>query len=215
MDRCRKNIAEFFGKNPSILFSSSGSESLFTGINGLYKTYKDSFFLTTAVEHSSVLKNITDLPRHRYQILKVTEEGRVDLTTLASVISENRDKKLIFVYSPVNHETGGIQPVKEIYSRISEAGGIVFADAVQAVPRLPLSEWLDYCNMFAMSSHKIYAPKGSGLLYKPDTIKMKTARGGGNQETVTSRVLKILRVLLQCLKLLQFLRRTAVLNIKD
>ena len=183
MDVCRKNIAEFFGKNPEhFYFSSSGSESLFTGISGLYKTYNNSFFLTTAVEHSSVLKNITELPRHRYQILKVTEEGRINLTTFASVISKNRDKKLIFVYSPVNHETGGIQPVKKIYSVISQAGGIVFADAVQSVPRLPLIEWLDYCHMFAMSSHKIYAPKGSGLLYKPDNIKMETTRGGGSQE---------------------------------
>ena len=183
MNSCRKNIADFFSKNPDhFYFSSSASESLFTGITGLYKTFDNSFFLTTAIEHSAVLKNITDLPRHRYRILKVTEEGRVDLTTLASVIAENKDKKIICVYSPVNHETGGIQPVKEIYSRIKGCGGIVFADAVQALPRLPLSEWLDYCDMFAMSSHKIYAPKGSGLLYKPDSIAMEKARGGGNQE---------------------------------
>ncbi len=183
MDSCRRSIAAFFGKNPdSFYFSSSGSESLFAGIMGLYKSYKNSFFLTTAVEHSSVLKNITELPRHRYEILKVTEEGRVNLTTLATVTSANRDKKIIFVYSPVNHETGGIQPVREIYSRIKSLDGIVFADAVQAVPRLPLKEWLDFCDMFAMSSHKIYAPKGSGLLYKPDSIRMEHSRWGGNQE---------------------------------
>ncbi len=101
---------------------------------------------------------------------------------LHRLFSENRDKKIICVYSPVNHETGGIQPVKEIYSRIADAGGIVFADAVQAVPRLPLEEWIDYCDMFAMSSHKIYAPKGTGLLYKPDSIQMKPVRDGGKQE---------------------------------
>ncbi len=87
MDNCRRNIADFFGKNPDhFYFSSSGSESLFTGIKGLYKTFNDSFFLTTAIEHSSVLKNITELPRHRYKILKVTEEGRIDLSTLASAV---------------------------------------------------------------------------------------------------------------------------------
>ena len=183
MDACRKNIADFFSRNSDhFYFSSSGSESLFTGITGLYKSYENSFFLTTSIEHSAVLKNITDLPRHRYHILKVTEEGRVDLRSLASVIAEKKEKKIIFVYSPVNHETGGIQPVREIYQRINDAGGIVFADAVQAVPRLPLSDWLDYCDMFAMSSHKIYAPKGSGLLYKPDSIIMETVRGGGSQE---------------------------------
>ena len=183
INSCRKNIADFFSRNPDhFYFSSSASESLFTGISGLYKSFSNAFFLTTAIEHSAVLKNITDLPRHRYKILKVTEEGRIDLATLASAIAENSGKKIICVYSPVNHETGGIQPVKEIYSRINGAGGIVFADAVQALPRLPLTEWLDYCDMFAMSSHKIYAPKGSGLLYKPDSISMERARGGGSQE---------------------------------
>ena len=183
LEDCRRNIADFFNLEPEhFYFSSSGSESLYTGITGLYKTYKDSFFLTTAIEHSSVLKNITTLPRHRYEILKVTEEGRVDISTLASVISANRDKKIICVYSPVNHETGGIQPVKQIYSKIHDAQGIVFADAVQAVPRLPLEEWVEYCDMFAMSSHKIYAPKGSGLLYKPNSIKMGICRDGGRQE---------------------------------
>ena len=183
LENCRTNISEYFNRNPEhFYFSSSGSESIYAGIRGLYSSYKNSFFLTTAIEHSSVLKNITDLPRHRYQILKVTDEGRIDLSSLALVIAENRGKKIICVYSPVNHETGGIQPVKEIYTRVNAANGIVFTDSVQAVPRLPVDEWIDYCDMFAMSSHKIYAPKGSGLLYKPESVSMDISRSGGSQE---------------------------------
>jgi cysteine desulfurase len=184
LENCRTNISKYFNRNPEhFYFSSSGSESIYAGIRGLYSSYKDSFFLTTAIEHSSVLKNITDLPRHRYKILKVTDEGRIDLSTLSSVIAENRGKKIICIYSPVNHETDGIQPIKEIYNRVNAANGIVFTDSVQAVPRLPVEEWIDYCDMFAMSSHKIYAPKGSGLLYKPESVSMDISRSGGGQES--------------------------------
>ena len=92
LENCRINISEYFGvDHEHIYFSSSGSESIFTGIRGLYAEHENSFFITTTIEHSSVLKNIAELPRHRILILPVNEEGRVDLTALSTAIEKKQE----------------------------------------------------------------------------------------------------------------------------
>jgi cysteine sulfinate desulfinase/cysteine desulfurase-like protein len=133
----RKKIADFFLSSP---------EDILCLLFRLLKQYLqllfpadrdvDSFFITTSIEHSAVIRNITPLPAHRYHILKVSADGRIDISELSSVLSKNRGRKIRIVYSPVNHETGGIQPVKEIYEKAKNFGAVIIFDAVQTAARL-------------------------------------------------------------------------------
>lgn len=187
LENDRKKIADFFLSSPEdILFCSSGSEAIFAAVYSLADRDDDSFFITTSIEHSAVIRNITPLPAHRYHILKVSADGRIDISELSSVLSKNRGRKIRIVYSPVNHETGGIQPVKEIYEKAKNFGAVIIFDAVQTAARLAASEWRKYCDIFAASSHKLYAPKGCGVLCMPEKLrsmeKFRVFRHGGSQE---------------------------------
>ncbi len=183
LDRSRTTAASCFKSMPEeIHFCSSGTEALFAGINGLYRADKKSFFITTAIEHSAVLNNITSLPAGRYKILDVDSEGAIAPAELETVLERNQKKNNIIVYSPVNHETGGIQPLKEISDIAKQYDAMVFMDAVQSAARMPVEEWRNYCEMFALSSHKLYAPKGCGILSVPDDFKLGSFRYGGSQE---------------------------------
>ena len=163
LEKNRETIAKYFNiKKESIFFCSSGSEAIFAGIHGLNSS--KTFFISTVIEHSSVLKNISVLPGEQYHLLKVSGNGVIDIKELANVLEKNKGKNIVVVYSPVNHETGAIEPIKEIYQKAKEHNALILLDAVQAAARLPVDEWQPFCDIFAISSHKLYAPKGCGIL---------------------------------------------------
>lgn len=197
----RKTIASFYKTDPDNLhFCSSASEAIFAAINGL--NTENSFFITTAVEHSAVMNNIEKLPPEKRYILKVSQNGEIPIDHLSAVLekTKNAGRKTIVIYSPVNHETGALQPIEVIYKTAKEKGAFVFLDAVQAAARLPVNAWRPYCSGFALASHKLYAPKGCGVLAlkvpeqndktksadksaSADLKKFNFFRYGGNQES--------------------------------
>ena len=163
LEKNRKTIAKYFNTiKENIFFCSSGSEAIFAGIHGVNSP--KTFFISSVIEHSSVIKNIIALPREQYHLLKVTANGIIDTDDFSKALEKNKVKNIVVIYSPVNHETGAIEPVKEIFQKAKEYNALVFFDAVQAAARLPVNEWRPFCDIFALSSHKLYAPKGCGVL---------------------------------------------------
>ncbi|MCL2793211.1 MAG: aminotransferase class V-fold PLP-dependent enzyme [Spirochaetaceae bacterium] len=181
LEKNRETITKYFNiKKENIFFCSSGSEAIFAGIHGINSP--KTFFISSVIEHSSVIKNISSLPHEQYHLLKVSSNGIINMEEFSKVLEKNKGKNIVIIYSPVNHETGVIAPVKEIYQKAKEYNALVFLDAVQAAARLPVNEWQPYCNIFAVSSHKLYAPKGSGFLASTKEYALKPFRYGGNQE---------------------------------
>ena len=181
LEKNRETIAKYFNiKKENTLFCSSGSEAIFAGIHGINSP--KTFFISTVIEHSAVIKNIAALPSDKYHLLKVSNNGIIDMEELSHVLEKNRKKNIAVVYSPVNHETGAIEPVEEIYRKTKEYNGLIFLDAVQAAARLPENEWRPFCDIFALSSHKLYAPKGCGVLASTKEQELNHFRHGGNQE---------------------------------
>jgi cysteine desulfurase len=185
LEESRRTIAAYFKTSPRDLrFCASGSEAIYAGIRGLDFTEGPvrggRFFITTEGEHSAVLSNILALPESRRGILKIDGDGQADLARLESLLL--RHPEAVVIYSPVNHETGARQPVKEIARLARKTGALVFFDAVQCAPRLELQEWRPYCDLFALSAHKLYAPKGAGVLAGPRCGDLRPYRLGGGQE---------------------------------
>ncbi len=174
-------------------FCSSGSEAIHAGITGLSRVLSKHHYrhiITTEIEHGAVGKPcrifgafpaLNKLHGSKpVSVLPVDENGIVDLEKLRGTLVSCGPALL--VYSPVNHETGGIQPVKTIYSFAKQYDCLVFLDAVQACARLTPAEWVEYCDAFAISGHKIYAPKGIAGLYIKEGISLKPFRFGGSQQ---------------------------------
>lgn len=174
----RKTIASMINAEPEeIFFTSGGSESNTWAINGLYNINECGPFVTSAIEHHSILNN-----RKKKKIVHVDENGSIYLDSLREAISYNTPLVAVMM---VNNEIGTIEPIKEVDKICYEADTFLHVDAVQAFGHIPIDvkQYLGVSTLSA-SGHKIGAPKGVGFLYiQKDVQKLYNPLiYGGQQE---------------------------------
>ena len=184
----RTVIADYFRVDvDEIVFTSGGTESNNMIIKGIAFLNPDCHMITTAIEHSSVLETFEYLKSIGMDItfLQPDKTGKIDAKELSNSIKKNT--RLISV-GWVNSEIGTIQDIN-LLSQIAAKNGIYFhTDATQAVPKflVNLNDY-KYIDFLSCSSHKIYGPKGSGVVViKKDTdglpVKLTPLIHGGSQE---------------------------------
>jgi cysteine desulfurase len=181
LDEAREKIATYFGcSGKEIVFTSGGTESNNLAIRGLAKANPGKKHIITCVtEHPCVLDTCRDLERDGYDVdyLRVDGEGIVSLDEIREKI---RADTLLISVMHVNNEIGTFQPVEEI-GRICRKRGVIFhTDNVQGFLKEDLA--LSSCDLMSVSGHKVCAPKGVGLLYVRDGVKIKPVMTGGGQE---------------------------------
>lgn len=144
----------------TLFFYSSGTEALFRGLQ-FFKRMSNRIgnihVYPSILCHPSVFEAL-DFLNLPYIKVPVDSDGRMKLAELK--ITE----RPLIVYSPVNHETGGIENCANIRSFADEHNGFIFADGVQAFVRLKEDQWLPYCDIYCMSGHKFHVPRGISLL---------------------------------------------------
>ena len=116
--------------------------------------YKD--IISSTIEHPSLL-NSADIK------VSTNSYGVIDLIKLNKQLQNS--KKQVIIYSPVNHETGNIQPIEDIYRIAQTHNTPVILDAVQTLPRLDIADWVPYCHGFYFSGHKIHSIQGAAALF--------------------------------------------------
>lgn len=184
IDQARETIAAFLGaKAKEIYFTSGGSESDNWAIKATAFAKRDQgkHIITTKIEHHAVLHTCAYLEKLGFEVtyLDVDENGVVKLDELKKAIRE--DTILISVMY-ANNEIGTIQPIKEI-GQIAHEHGITFhTDAVQAFGHLPIDVNDANIDILSASAHKINGPKGVGIMYLRDTIRIGAFIHGGAQE---------------------------------
>lgn len=182
LDECKITIAKLFQCSADqIYFCSGGTEAIHGAVFGLKKK-KRTFFAPT-IEHSSILRPLEQLKKRGYPVsfLKVDSKGRISLSSLEKELKQGYYP--VIFYSPVNHETGSLQWISELYQLKKHYPLTIVMDAVQTASRLEWQKWVPYCDILTLSSHKIYAPKGTGLLIlRNKEIKLRPFRYGGKQE---------------------------------
>lgn len=184
VERARQRIAEFLGCRPEeLVFCASGTEADNLALRGAAGALRGRgrHIVTTAIEHPAVLNTCRALEREgsRVSYLPVDTDGVVELAALEACLSA---ETILVSVMHANNETGVIQPLGEIAKR-SHARGIVFhTDAVQTAGklRLPLGE--DGADLLSLSGHKLYGPKGIGLLVARRGTPLEPAITGGAQE---------------------------------
>lgn len=185
VDYARDCLAERLGvKSNELYFTSGGTESdNWAIVGGAYaqKAKGKPHVILSAIEHHAALYAAEKLEKEGFSVtyLPVNEGGRVALNALRAAITPQTG--LVAVMT-VNNETGVVQPVKELAEIAHEHGALFFTDAVQAAPYMPLSvkEW--GVDMLSFSSHKLYGPKGCGVLYIKSGVRIERFIGGGEQE---------------------------------
>ena len=187
IDTAREQIAELIGaKSPSeIVFTGSGTEADNHAIKGLTELQKSrgqgNHIITSSVEHHAVLHTCHYLEQRGFEItyLPVDRYGQMNVEQLRDAI---RDTTVLISIMHVNNENGTIQPLEEI-SQIAQEHDIPFhTDAVQSVGKLAMDVQEVGVNLLSLSGHKIYAPKGIGVLYIRRGTRLANLVHGGAHE---------------------------------
>lgn len=184
VENAREQIADLIGaKSQEIYFTAGGSESDNWAIKGIAEAYqeKGNHIITTKIEHHAVLHTCEYLEKHGFEVtyLDVDGDGLIDVKALEKAI---RPTTILISVMTANNEIGTIQPVKEI-GEIAKKHGVLFhTDAVQAFGHIPISVTEMNIDLLSASGHKINGPKGVGILYIRNGIKIGAFIHGGAQE---------------------------------
>lgn len=184
VDSARQVVADFLGaKTKEIYFTSGGSESDNWALISVAEQYasKGKHIITSKIEHHAILHTCEYLEKRGYEVtyLDVDENGVVKLDELEKSIRE--DTILISIMF-ANNEIGTIQPVKKI-GEIAKKHGVIFhTDAVQAYGHEKIDVNELNIDLLSASGHKFNGPKGIGILYARETIKLGSYMHGGAQE---------------------------------
>jgi len=169
-------IADIFNCHPKeLIFTSGASESNSTAIKGVAFKYasRGKHIITSKLEHKSVLEVVGYLSNIGYDVdfVNLLPNGQVDLKHLDSLI---REDTILISICAVNSETGFKQPLKTIRQVINKKNPkvIFHSDLTQALGKTKF--YLNDLDLASFSSHKIYAPKGIGILYKRKDLQIDT-----------------------------------------
>ena len=180
----RDAIAEMIGaKTNEIYFTGGGSESDNWALKCTAEAYanKGNHIITTKIEHHAILHTAEYLEKRGFEItyLDVDEDGKVKLDDLKAAI---RPTTILISVMFANNEIGTIQPIKEIGEIAHEHGILFHTDAVQAYGHVPINVDEYHIDLLSASGHKINGPKGIGILYVRNGVKIESFVHGGAQE---------------------------------
>ena len=173
-----------------IYFTSGGTESNNTALAGAAAANmrRGKHIISTAIEHASIYNPLIELEHQGYEVtwLPVDEKGMVSLDALKSALRE--DTILVSVMC-VNNEIGTIEPLDEIGKIIKDYNkDILFhVDAIQGFGKLRIYPRKLNIDLLSISGHKLHGPKGTGVLYIKDKVKVRPLiLGGGQQKDMRS-----------------------------
>ncbi len=189
MDESREIAADFLSAKPTeIVFTSGATEANNLAIFGVAEACapRSKVIVTVKTEHHATLKAVEQLGKKGFDIhfLSVDSEGRLLMDELDEVLKLSPSLVSVMM---VNNETGVIQDIPAIAQKVKAAGAYFHVDAVQAAGKLPIDLKVIPIDLLSLSAHKIYGPKGVGLLYvrsQPRTPLRPLFFGGGQEQTI-------------------------------
>jgi cysteine desulfurase len=183
LDSAREKVASLINADPSeIIFTSCGTESDNTAINGILAANPDKrHIITTRVEHPAV-KNLCQMHAsngYRVTEISVDKTGQIDLDELRESLDEDT---AVVSMMWANNETGVIFPIDEAAQMCNSKGIPFHTDAVQAAGKISIDAKKTPFDLLAISGHKLHAPKGIGVLYVRKGTSISPLIVGGHQE---------------------------------
>lgn len=184
VDGARDAVAACIGaKAGEVFFTSGGTEADNWALRGVMRANAERgrHFIVFAAEHHAVLETAAALEREgfAYSLLPADGQGRADVSALRALL---RPDTVLVCLMAANNETGTVQPLREASALLAERGVLLFTDAVQAAGALALDVNEPRVDLMALSSHKLYGPKGAGALYVRSGVKIAPLLCGGRQE---------------------------------
>ena len=186
LDDARDTLARTLDCSPrEIILTSGGTEADNLAIRGAARAraHAGRHLITSAVEHHAVLHPMEALAQDGFEltVLPVDAEGFVDPDQAAEAV---RDDTILVSVMTANNEIGTIQPIAELARAVKQRNPrtIVHTDAVQAAGAIDIRPDILGVDLLSLTAHKIYGPKGAGLLYQRRRTPLEPQLLGGGQE---------------------------------
>ena len=184
VERARGQVASLLGVKPAeIVFTSGGTEADNLAIFGTVRaaTGPRKHIISSTIEHPAVLQACRKLEQEGVELtlLKVGAEGVVSPDDVRAAL---RPETVLISIMHTNNELGTEQPIAEIAAAAREAGVVFHCDGVQSTGKIPARMDDLGVDLFTLSAHKIYGPKGAGALYVRKGTPIEKIQYGGSHE---------------------------------
>ncbi|MFA7308681.1 MAG: cysteine desulfurase family protein [Patescibacteria group bacterium] len=196
IEEARREVAGFFGAKDSseIVFTSGATESNNLVLRGVVQSskIKKPHIITTSIEHKAILETLDDIALTReieVTLMQCDQSGHIDIERLKNEIRHNT---ILISVMFVNNETGSVQDIRGIGKMLEklnegrERAGfpkvLFHTDAVQAVQYYDCRVAHLHVDLLSASAHKVYGPKGIGVLYIKKRLALHPMITGGGQE---------------------------------
>jgi len=190
LETARKNIADAIGAvSAEVFFTSGGTEADNWAILGTCEKLwrKGKHIVISGYEHDAINSPVKKLEDQGWEVTRVMPDADGHITAEAVANAVREDTVLVSVML-VNNEIGAVNPIAKISKAVKgKCGALVHTDAVQAFCKMPISVKSLGVDMMSLSSHKIHGPKGCGVLFVKNGVKLPALiMGGGQEESLRS-----------------------------
>jgi cysteine desulfurase len=184
LEIARRQTAALLHCDPKeLVLLSGGTEADNLAVLGSVRAHSRAgkHVITTAIEHPAVLNPCRELEREGVEVtyVRVGSDGVVDPADIRRAL---RSETVLISVMHANNELGTIQPVEEISAIAREAGVLMHSDGVQAAGKICVDVKALGVDLYSMSGHKFYAPKGVGALYVKNGTALRSIQFGGKHE---------------------------------
>ncbi len=197
VENAREQVAALLGaSSKEIVFTSGSTESINLALKGVAQMYGETkkHIITSQAEHKAVLDTCKHLEKEGFEVtyLAPDKQARVSVEQVRAAM---RADTILVALIWANNEVGTLNPVREIGALCHERGVLFFTDATQAAGKVPVDVEADQVDLLCLSGHKIYGPKGVGVLYvrrrNPRVRVQAQMDGGGHERGMRSGTLNV------------------------
>jgi cysteine desulfurase len=185
IEQARKSVAKNLGAKPSeIFFTSGGTESSNTILHAAIYDLGCEHIISSPIEHHATLHTVEHLSKTAgiaLSYVNILPNGHIDLAHLAALLESNSDKTIVSIMH-ANNEIGNMIDLHTVGTICKKYNALFHTDTVQTVGHFPLDLRNTPVHFITGAAHKFHGPKGVGLLYINENVRIKPFIFGGGQE---------------------------------
>lgn len=185
IENARKTVAKILNAHPAeIFFTSGGTESSNTAITASVRDLGCTHIISSPIEHHATLHTVEELRcrgEASLSYVKLSPTGEIDMEDLEQLLATHEEKTLVTLMH-ANNEIGTMIDLHAVGNLCKKYGAIFHSDTVQTVGHFPIDLRNTPVHFITGAGHKFHGPKGVGILYINENIKIKPYIHGGGQE---------------------------------
>jgi cysteine desulfurase len=185
IENSRKTVAKILNAHPAeIFFTSGGTESSNMAITASVRDLGCKHIISSPIEHhatSHTIEHLYQTGKAALSFVKLLPNGHIDLTDLEALLAESEEKCLVTLMH-ANNEIGNMLDIHAVGELCKKHNAIFHSDTVQTVGHFPFNLRNTPVHFITGAGHKFHGPKGVGMLYINENVKIKPFVHGGSQE---------------------------------